>query len=121
MLITGLSLGVEAYARAAGIAEWRSLVFTTLTLSQMAHVMAVRSETNSLFQLGIFSNKFLLGAVALTVVLQMCVIYIPGLHPIFRTGSLTPGQLTLVGLLCIVVFGAVEFEKWLVRRGWLYR
>jgi Ca2+-transporting ATPase len=120
-LITGLSLGVEAYAIHAGVAEWRSMVFTTLTLAQMAHVMAVRSETLSLFQLGVFSNMFLFGAVALTVVLQMAVIYVPALHPIFRTGSLTFGQLTIVGLLCTVVFAAVECEKWMVRRGWLYR
>jgi Ca2+-transporting ATPase len=97
------------------------MVFTTLTLSQMAHVMAVRSETLSLFQLGVFSNMFLFGAVTLTVVLQLCVIYVPALHPIFRTGSLTFGQLALVGALCTVVFAAVECEKWLVRRGWLYR
>jgi Ca2+-transporting ATPase len=120
-LITALSLGVEAWAIHEGIAEWRSMVFTTLTLAQMAHVMAVRSETLSLFQLGVFSNMFLFGAVALTVILQLAVVYIPALHPVFRTGSLTFGQLTVVGLLCMIVFGAVECEKWLARRGRLYR
>ncbi len=121
ILITTLSLGLEAYEREAGLAEWRTMVFTTLTLAQMAHVLAVRSETLSLFKLGLFSNKFLTGAVALTIALQMCIVYVPALHPIFKTGSLTLGQLAIVGLLCIIVFAAVEFEKWLVRHGWLYR
>jgi Ca2+-transporting ATPase len=46
------------------------VLFTTLTLAQMAHVLAIRSERVSLFRIGLFSNKPLLAAVSLTVLLQ---------------------------------------------------
>ncbi len=52
-------------------------VFTKLTLSQMAHVIAIRSERNSVFRIGLFSNKPPLTAVILTIVLQLSLIYTP--------------------------------------------
>ena len=50
---------------------WQTMVFTTLTLSQLSHVMAIRSGNESLFRVGPLSNKPLLGAVALTFALQL--------------------------------------------------
>ena len=65
------------------------MVFTVLTLSQMAHVLAIRSETVSLWRLGLASNKPLLGAVLLTFALQMVTIYVPVLNPIIKTQPLS--------------------------------
>ncbi|MEO8100494.1 MAG: cation-translocating P-type ATPase [Acidobacteriota bacterium] len=120
LLIAGLSIGSQAYAIHNGYAHWQTLVFTVLTLSQMAHVLAIRSETHSLFQLGLFSNLPLLGAVALTVGLQALVIYAPAFQRVFRTAPLTAGEWGIVAGLCSLVLLAVETEKWLVRRGRLY-
>jgi Ca2+-transporting ATPase len=77
----------------------------------MAHVMAIRSERDSLFTQGLRSNMPLLGAVVLTVVLQLATIYVPWLQPIFRTETLTMGELALCFALAGVVFAAVEAEK----------
>ena len=87
------------------------MVFTTLTLGQMAHVMAIRSESDSLFTQGLLSNKPLLGAVALTFVLQMATIYVPFLHPIFKTQTLTLGELAVCLGLAGMIWVAVEIEK----------
>ncbi|CAN5814764.1 hypothetical protein BH10CHL1_BH10CHL1_29210 [soil metagenome] len=46
-----------------GNPAWQTIIFTTLTLSQMALALAVRSERDSLFQIGLLSNKPMLGAV----------------------------------------------------------
>jgi len=97
-------------------AHWQTMVFTVLSLSQMGHVLAIRSERDSLFTLGLFSNKPLLGAVVLTFVLQMATIYVPFLNPIFRTAPLSTGELVITMLLSSVVFFAVEAEKWWIRR-----
>jgi Ca2+-transporting ATPase len=91
------------------------MVFTTLTLSQMGHALAVRSR-ESLFKVGLFSNKALLGAVVLTFVLQLAVIYVPFLQNLFKTEALTAGELLLSLVLSTVVFWGVELEKWLMRR-----
>jgi Ca2+-transporting ATPase len=50
------------------VSTWQTLVaFITLVLARMGHVLAIRSERESLFALGLWSNPRLLGAVALTV------------------------------------------------------
>ncbi|MBZ5635077.1 MAG: cation-translocating P-type ATPase [Acidobacteriia bacterium] len=120
LMIAGLSIFSQAYAIRSGSAHWQTIVFTVLTVSQMAHVMAVRSDTESLLRLGVFSNLPLLGAVALTVGLQMAVIYWPPFQRVFKTAALSAGELLFTLALCLLVLIAVEIEKWLARRGWIY-
>ncbi|QQS45731.1 MAG: cation-translocating P-type ATPase [Acidobacteriota bacterium] len=116
-LLTGLlSLVMGWWYWKADIHSWQTMIFTTLTFSQMAHVMAIRSDHNSLFHQGIFSNKPLIGAVFLTFVLQLGLIYIPALQGIFRTVPLSIGEFTLSILLSSIVFVCVEAEKWNRRR-----
>ena len=83
--------------------------------------MAIRSEKESLFSMGIFSNKPLALAVVVTFLLQMATIYVPAFNPIFKTEPLSMSELVLCLVLSSVVFFAVEFEKWLVRRGVIYQ
>jgi Ca2+-transporting ATPase len=115
-LLMGLvSLGIGYWTWRAGWENWQTMTFTTLTLSQMGHALAVRSR-ESLFRVGLMSNRALLGAVALTFVLQMAVIYLPFLQDLFRTRALSAGELLLSLVLSTLVFWAVELEKWLMRR-----
>jgi Ca2+-transporting ATPase len=97
-------------------AHWQTMVFTVLSFSQMGHVLAIRSESRSLFRQGLFSNIPLLGAVALTFVLQLATIYIPFLNPIFKTAPLTFNELLATLAASSVVFWAVEIEKVFFRR-----
>lgn len=119
LLMGGVCIFVQAWAYHTGSAHWQTMVFTVLTLSQMGNVLALRSETESFFQQGAWSNPQLLGAVLLTFALQMATIYIPALNPIFKTEPLSVDELLFCLVLSTVVFVAVETEKWLIRRGWL--
>lgn len=92
------------------------MVFTTLAFSQMAHVMAIRSGTDSLFRIGVLSNRWLATAVGATVGLQLAVIYVPLLNRVFDTLPLGFGDVGLAVSLAGIVLAAVEVEKWL-RRG----
>ncbi|MHB8880556.1 MAG: cation-translocating P-type ATPase [Thermodesulfovibrionales bacterium] len=116
LLMGFVSLFTQAWSIKTGHAHWQTMVFTVLCLSQMGHVLAIRSETESLFSQGLFSNKPLLGAFALTFALQMATIYVPGLNPIFKTEPLTLAELGLTLVLSSVVFIAVEIEKLVKRR-----
>ncbi len=116
-----VSLFAQAWAIHLGSAHWQTMVFTVLTLAQMGHVLAIRSERESLFQQGLTSNLPLLGAVGLTFLLQLGTIYIPVLNPVFKTAPLTAAELLFCLLLSTVVFSAVEVEKWMCRRGWIYQ
>jgi Ca2+-transporting ATPase len=120
LLMGGVSLLTQAWAIHVASAHWQSMVFTVLTLSQLGHVLAIRSEHESLFTRGVFSNPALIGALGLTFALQMAVLYVPWLNPIFKTEPLGLDELALCLALSTVVFFGVEIEKWLVRRGWLY-
>lgn len=117
LLIGLISLAAQAWALGSGSSHWQTMIFTVLTFSQLAHVMAIRSESESLLRRGVFSNRPLVGAVLLTVILQLLVIYLPVLNPIFHTEPLSLSELLLCLLLSMVVLVAVEVEKWLRRRG----
>jgi P-type Ca2+ transporter type 2C len=116
LLMGLLTLGVGYGFWRANDPNWRTMVFTTLTLSQMAHVMAIRSERLSLFRIGVLSNKPLLGAVALTVILQLALLYVPFLREVFETGALSARDLAVSLAVPPVIFVAVELDKGLRRR-----
>ena len=85
LLMGGVSLGIQALAIDLGW-HWQTMVFSTLAFLQLGHALAVRSERESLFRLGLRTNTPLAVAVALTVLIQLALIYLPPLQPIFETG-----------------------------------
>ena len=97
-------------------AVWQTVIFTTLTLSQMGNALAVRSDRDSLFRIGLLSNKAMLGSVMLTFALQMAVIYVPFLQGVFRTVTLPLKDLMISLALSTVVFFSVEIFKWILRK-----
>ncbi|MEE9616821.1 MAG: cation-translocating P-type ATPase [Anaerolineae bacterium] len=116
-LLMGLvSLGMGFWAWSTGRPSWQTMVFTTLTLSQMGNALATRSDRDSLFKIGLLSNRALLGTVLLTFVLQMSVVYVPFLQNLFKTVALPPVDLVISLALSTVVFWGVELQKWLLRR-----
>jgi Ca2+-transporting ATPase len=116
LLMGGVSIFSQAWAIKTGHTSWQTIVFTVLCLSQMGNVLALRSEKESFFSLGLFSNIPLLGAILLTFVLQMATIYVPFLNSIFKTQPLTLSELIICLLLSSVVFCGVEIAKWIRRR-----
>jgi P-type Ca2+ transporter type 2C len=121
LLMAGTALFAQAWALHTGSAHWQTMLFTVLALSQLGHVLAIRSERESLIRQGLWSNAALFVVVLATVGLQLATIYAPPLNAIFKTQPLSTPELIFCLLLSAVVFVAVELEKWLVRRGWLYR
>lgn len=121
LTIAAVSLFAQAWAIHTGSDHWQTMVFTVLTLSQMAHVLAIRSDKQSLFVQGLRSNLPLMGAVALTFLLQAATIYVPALNPIFNTQPLSAAEMGFCLVLALLVFATVELEKLLIRKGMLYR
>jgi Ca2+-transporting ATPase len=115
LLMAGTTLVAQAWAMHTSPEKWQTIAFTVLTLSQMGHVLAVRSDRESLFAQGLLSNIPLLGAVLTTFALQMAVIYIPAMNVVFRTVPLDFSDIVLCLALSSVVFVAVELHKALLR------
>ena len=116
-LLMGLvSLGIGFWGWQTNNPYWSTMVFTTLTLSQMGHALAVRSDNQSIFKQGLFSNKLMIAAVSLTFGLQIMITYWAPMNEIFKTQPLPLPELGISLGLSLVVFIAVEVEKWFKRR-----
>jgi Ca2+-transporting ATPase len=95
---------------------WQTITFTTLTLAQMGNALATRSDRDTLWQIGLFSNKTMLGSVLLTFALQLAVIYVPFLNRAFSTTPLSLRDLLVSLAFSVIVFLAVELFKWVRQR-----
>lgn len=115
ILMAGITLSLQGWAIRNGM-HWQTIVFNVLCLCQMGHVLAIRSEKHSLFSIRIFSNKPLLGAVIIALLLQLAITYVPFFQPIFKTEALALNEFLLVGAASSLVFFAVEIEKKISRR-----
>lgn len=115
LLIGAVTLFFQAWAD-RGDMHWQTMVFTSLLVGRMAMVMAVRSERESLFRLGIFSNPQLLEAVLLIIALQVGIVYLPFCQRIFLTESLTLVEFALSFAPFLLILMVAEVEKAFLRR-----
>ena len=96
--------------------SWGTIIFTVLTLSQMGNALAIRSNHDSIFTIGFLTSKPMLGAIGLTLLLQLAVIYVPFLQEIFRTVALSWLELLFCLVMSTSIFWVVELEKMWRRR-----
>jgi P-type Ca2+ transporter type 2C len=115
-LMALVSLGTGVWYSQVEPEIWQTMLFTTLTLSQLSHVMAIRAGDESLFRVGLLSNRPLLGAVALTFLLQIVAIYTPFFQGFLETEPLPVADFAIAVALSTIIFWAVEVEKWVIRR-----
>jgi Ca2+-transporting ATPase len=116
LLVGGLTIGMQAWSIRQGLPHWQTMAFTVLCFSQLGLALAIRSRRESLFSLGLLSNKPMLGAVALTMALHLLIIYVPFCNALFSTQRLTVAELGITLALSSLVFWAVELQKLLSRR-----
>ena len=91
--------------------RWKTMVFTTLCLAQMGHALAIRSNTRLFIQLNPFSNPYVLGAVVVTTILQLLLIYVPPLRAFFGTHVLSLFELAVCFGFSSLMFAWIELEK----------
>ncbi len=96
-------------------AEWQTMVFATLAFSRMSLALAMRSQRDLLWNLGLLSNWPMLAAVVLTFLLQLMVLYVPALQSFFKTSPLTLTDLAISIAISTIGFWAVECQKGLMR------
>ncbi len=116
LLMGFVSLGVGFFYWYYDLPTWQTMLFTTLTLSQIFLAMAVRSSRDSLFRIGILSNKPMLAAIIVTFALQVAVVYAPPLQGLFKTVPLSARDFAVALVLSTIVFWSVELRKLLARK-----
>lgn len=83
----------------------RTLALSTLIMSQLIHVFECRSERHSIFEIKYFTNIYLVGAVAISIVMLISILYIPFMQNVFHTVSLNLAQ----WLIVIFFSGTIAF------------
>lgn len=89
----------------------QTMAFVVLSVSQLFYSLTMRNETKSLFQVGVFKNKWLIGSIVFGISLQLIIITVPVLASIFKVYSLTVSDWGLVIVLSLVPFIINEFIK----------
>ena len=107
------TLGVFSFYKDVNYA--RTMAFTTLVFFQLFNVLNLRSETVSIFKLGLFSNKWLLTSILFSILLQVSVIYIPFLSNVFQTTALSLIDFIYCILISLSVLAFGEIFKILRR------
>ncbi|MDX3930310.1 MAG: cation-translocating P-type ATPase C-terminal domain-containing protein, partial [Shinella sp.] len=99
---------------ARSLNEARTAGFTVLVFAQLFNCFNARSETVSAFRHP-FANRWLWGAVALAVLLQVAVVHLAPLNIVFGTTPLTPGQWIVCLLISSIVLWFAGLRKWALR------
>jgi calcium-translocating P-type ATPase len=108
---TGAGTALYHGYRQATTVAWLGIV-----ACQVGTAFAVRTDHASLRQVGVFGNKLLLAGIAVALAFAAALVYLPALHGFFGTEALSPGQLATVAPFPLIVWGADEVRRALVRR-----
>ncbi|QLE56755.1 cation-translocating P-type ATPase [Nostoc sp. TCL26-01] len=91
--------------------RWKTMVFTSLCIAQMGHAIAIRSNNQLTIEMNPVSNPYVLGAVVVTTILQLMLVYVPPLRDFFGTHWITPEELAICIGFSALMFVWVELEK----------
>ncbi|PLZ93065.1 magnesium-transporting ATPase [Fischerella muscicola CCMEE 5323] len=95
--------------------RWKTMVFTSLCLAQMGHAIAIRSNSRLTIEMNPLSNPYVLGAVVLTTILQLMLVYVPPLRNFFGTHFITLPELAICLGFSALMFVWIEIEKIIFR------
>ncbi len=98
-----------------GLTYARTMAFVVLAASQLFYSLSIRNSSKSIFKIGLFSNKFLVGAIIVGILLQLVVISIPVLANAFGVHNLTLQDWGLVIGFSLVPFVVNEILKILLK------
>jgi Ca2+-transporting ATPase len=94
-----------------GVLHAQTLAFTTMAMFQVFNALNCRSRTKSLFELGLFTNRYLMGAVALSIILQVAANRLPFMQAALGTVPLSLREWGQIMLVASSVFIADELRK----------
>ena len=82
----------------------------------MFYLFNCRSLTRSMFAVGLFTNRWLLGGVAIMIALQLAFTYVPLMNTIFHSAPIEATWWLAILGVGLAIYLIVEAEKWLRRR-----
>ena len=116
-MILASGYGLFTWALGAGftLEEARTIAVNTVVMVQLFYLFNCRSLNNSLFQVGLFSNRWVFAGAAAMVLIQLVFTYLPFMHLIMHSAPIGLEAWGLIVLVGLLAFAVVELEKWLRR------
>jgi Ca2+-transporting ATPase len=97
----------------------QTAVFTTLCFLQLGNALSVRSAYHSLFASNLFANRGMWGAIILTIILQLSIVYVPILNTVFKTATLTWPIMMMILIVTLAFVLSIETLKLLSKINYL--
>ena len=123
-LVTGIMLagafGLFLFERrvlGSDLAHAQTVVLNVIVFVEMAYLLNCRSLRHSMFDLGLFTNKWIFVGIGLMIAAQLLITYAPLLNRVFHTQPIGSAEWIRVLSVAAVTYFAVGAEKWLRRRG----
>ena len=122
LLLSSVMMALFAYSLVSrSLVEARSLVFASIILFELTFVFSCRSQSQTIFRLGVTTNKYLVAAVMWELFLLFLILYTPSIAPLFDVSSIAQGDWSLVIAAGISGFIFAETTKAIAgrfRRRW---
>jgi P-type Ca2+ transporter type 2C len=96
--------------------KWQTMMFTALAFLQIGQALSARSDTDSFFSKKFTSNPLLLFMICMTIILQLCVLYIPFFAGVFNIVPLSFLDIVICAALGVFLFFIIEIEKYIRRK-----
>lgn len=112
LTLVAFSIGNKYY----GLEVGRTMAFLSIGFLELVHSFNVKNE-KSIFEAGLFENKYLLGSFILGILIQAIVVVIPALANIFEVVPLNMTQLIITIAISILPIPVIELQKKLDFRG----
>ncbi len=106
----------EGVPLATALIQAQTVAVTTVILFQIFYLIQCRSLRDSVFRIGLFSNKYIYVGIAALLILQAAFIYVPFMNTLFGSAPLTAEALLKSLLASLIVLPVISFEKWLRQR-----
>jgi Ca2+-transporting ATPase len=109
------SLAIFLYYYQTDILYARTMALLTMVMYQWFNALNCRSATRSIFQIGLFTNKWLVVAMTIVLILQMAILYIPALQYIFKTVPLSLHDWLIIVAISSPIILLEEIRKLITR------
>jgi cation-transporting ATPase F len=121
LLVSGILLagafGLFEWEQGRGVsdAEARTVAVNVFVMVEITYLLNCRSLDRSMFQVGVFANRWLIGGIVAMLGLQLAFTYAPFMHALFHSAAITGDAWVRIVAVAIAAYVVVETEKWIRR------
>ncbi|WP_322494817.1 cation-transporting P-type ATPase [Chloroflexus sp.] len=116
IVISAFSLFEWELQAGASLAEARTVAVNVIVIIELFYVLNCRSLTHSMFQIGVFSNRWLFVGVGVMILLQLAFTYLPWMNQIMYSAPIGLDAWWRIVAVALIGYLLIELEKWLRRQ-----